>query len=85
MRSRTIVIQMEITKRFGLARHRGVLNLTMVKAINLLDPKFHLLLKSMMLLSIRMQLQIIKWWLQLRRNSKGGSQPMGRKWFRDLQ
>ena len=54
MISSTIVIKMEITKEFGLSRHRGVLNLTTVKAITLPELKFPPFLKSMMLLSRRM-------------------------------
>ena len=63
MSSRTIVIQMEITNKFGLARHGGVLNITMVKAITLPELKFPPFLKRTMLLRRRIQLQIMKWWL----------------------
>ena len=64
MSSRTIVIKMEITKEFGLARHLGVLNLTTVKEITLQELKLPPLSNSMMLLRRRMQPQIMKWWLQ---------------------
>ena len=63
MSSRAIVIKMGITKEFGLEKHRGVLNLTMARAITLPELKFPLLLKSMMLLRRRMKLQRMKWWL----------------------
>ena len=54
MSSRTIVIQMEIRKEFGLARHRGVLNITMVKVIPLPELNFRPFLKIMMMLRIKM-------------------------------
>ena len=79
MISRTIVIKMEITKEFDLTRHRGVLNLTLPKL------NFHPFLKSMGMSRRKINLQRMKWWLQLRSNSKGGSQPMEYKWCRDLQ
>ena len=60
MRFRTIVVQMEITKEFVLARHRGVLNLTMAKEITLPDLKFPPFLKSMMMLRRSMQIQRMK-------------------------
>ena len=64
MSSRTIIIQMEITKEFRLARHRGVLDLALVKAITLPELRFTPYLKRMILLIRRMQLQRMKWWLQ---------------------
>ena len=67
MSSRTIVIQMEVIKEFGLAMHRRVLNITMVKAITLPDLNFPPFLKIIILLRRRMQLQRMKWWLQFRR------------------
>ena len=64
MSSRTIIIQMEITKEFSLERHRGVLDLALVKAITLPELRFTSYLKIMILLIRRMQLQRMKWWLQ---------------------
>ena len=64
MSSRTIVIQMEITKEFDLERHQGVLNKTMVKAITLLELKFSPFLKRMMLLRRIIHHQRMKWWLK---------------------
>ena len=64
MSSRTIVDQMEITKEFGMARQRGLLNKATAKAITLTDLKLPPSLKSMMLLRRRMQIQIMIWCLQ---------------------
>ena len=64
MSCRTIVIQMKITKEFGLARHRGVINIAMVKAITVPDLKFPPSLKITILLRRRMKPQRMKWWLQ---------------------
>ena len=79
MSYRTIVIQMEIIKEFGLARHHGVINLTTVKKITLPELKFPPFLNIIMMLRRRMNLQRMKWWMQLRRKSKDRSQPMGRR------
>ena len=63
MISMTVVIQMEITKEFDLARHRGGQNVAMVKAITFPELKFPKSLKSMMMLGRILQLQRMKWCL----------------------
>ena len=63
MSSRTIVIQMEITKEFGLERHWRVLNLAMVKSVTLTEIKFTTSFNILIMLRRIMQLQRMKWWL----------------------
>ena len=58
------MIQMEITKEFGMSRHHGVLNIAMVKVITLPELKFPPYLNSMIMLRRIIQLQKIKWWLK---------------------